>query len=208
MPGDEGVRRSLTASSIMQSTPLPISQCVAGRLLDMAMTRDAEQFRTGAWLRRPGRTNFFALYALAGALLFLGIPFIARASSSRSAGPSVGTFIPLLASCWCIGVPALLFARRLSRAGLWIAADGVVIRNPLRTIVVPLSDAEEFIAGIAGGGNGRPCPILKRRHDRAVGVWALGHEGVIWRFNRYVTEMQPVCDELNAVLRGLRGNPS
>jgi hypothetical protein len=99
----------------------------------------------------------------------------------------------------------LLFARRLTRTGLWLGADGIVVRNPLRTVSVPIDDADSFITGVARGGtNGTPCPLLRRRHGSAVGVWALGREGVVWRFGRYERGFQPLCDELNAVLQSLK----
>jgi hypothetical protein len=108
--------------------------------------------------------------------------------------------------CLAVAVVALIFARRLGRAGLWIAADGIVVRNPVRITTIPLDDADTFVAGVAGGGNGRLCPMLKRRRGSAVGVWALGREGFIWQMKRQMPEVTPLCDELNGVLRLVRGD--
>jgi hypothetical protein len=83
--------------------------------------------------------------------------------------------------------------------------DQIVIRNPFRTWTIPIDDADSFAEGVASGsGNGTPCPLLRRRHGRPVGVWALGGDGVIGRFGRYVRDLQPLCDELNAALASLK----
>jgi hypothetical protein len=135
------------------------------------------------------------------------MPFVVLLSVSHTHHPdnSIGAFLAIVAFCLCLAVPGLFLARRLSNAGVWIGADGIVVRNPVRTIPVPLRDAESFVPGVAsGGGNGTPCPILKRKHGRPVGVWALGREGVVWRFGRYQHEMEPLCDQLNTVLRTLQ----
>ena len=48
--------------------------------------------------------------------------------------------------------------------------------------------------------------MLQRKHGRSIGVWALGREGVVWRFGRYQHEMEPLCDELNVVLSTVRAS--
>lgn len=152
--------------------------------------------RTGSWVRVARRTRCFTALALLFSIAFVAISF----SASSSAGNTVSIF----AFCWCCAALGLLLAVRFARAGVWIAADGIVVRNPFRTVTVPLEDADQFVAGIAAGsGNGTPCPILKRRHGRSVGVWALGREGFVWSFRRYTDEMHPLCDELNAALSTL-----
>jgi hypothetical protein len=86
-----------------------------------------------------------------------------------------------------------------------MSRDGIVVQNPLSTTTIALSDADGFVAGTAKGvGNGTPCPILKLKHAGGVGVWALGREGVIWKFKRYEQELQPLCDQLNATLDDLK----
>jgi hypothetical protein len=110
------------------------------------------------------------------------------------------------AGAFFLGMAALglLLAHRLRQAGVWLGPDRVVVRNPLRTWMIPLSDATGFAGGVAaGGGNGTPCPLLRRRHGRPVGIWALGREGVVWHFGRYQYELEPLCDQLNVVLADL-----
>jgi hypothetical protein len=109
-----------------------------------------------------------------------------------------------------LGVPAacgLWIARRVARAGLWVAADGVVVRNPLRTLTLSVNDVASFSPGVARGvGNGTPCPILKSKRGVVIGIWALGRDGLAWRTTRHLHEMEPLCDDLNALLHGLQGD--
>lgn len=163
-------------------------------------SQSAEDVRAEVWVRKKGRTRSAAAWAVGVALVWLLLPLAGFAASH---GYSVGGWIGLVAFCWGVAVVALLSARRFARTGVWLASDGVVIRNPARTVVVPLGDAEEFVPGVAGSGNGTPCPVLKRRQGQQVGIWALGREGFIWSFKRYSKEMQPLCDELNSVLQTL-----
>jgi hypothetical protein len=46
--------------------------------------------------------------------------------------------------------------------------------------------------------------MLTRDGGPPVGVWALGREGWVWRYDRHLTELEPLCDELNTVLRRVR----
>jgi hypothetical protein len=48
--------------------------------------------------------------------------------------------------------------------------------------------------------------MLTRRDEDAIGVWALGREGVVWRFGRHERELQPLCDALNAALHRLQNS--
>ena len=101
-----------------------------------------------------------------------------------------------------VGLP-LLFAWRIGTAGIWIGREGIVVQGPLRTWTIPLEEAHVFSPGVQPGygPNGTPCPMLTRDGGRPVGVWALGREGWVWRYDRYLSELEPLCDELNAVLR-------
>lgn len=125
---------------------------------------------------------------------------IANGNPHNTTGSDVGFGV------FVLGIDAFLVvcARRLSRAGLLMSRDGVVVRGPFKTWAFPLADAESFEPGVqAGGGNGTPCPMLKRKNGGAIGVWALGHEGVVWRYRQYLHDLEPLCDELNEVLRSM-----
>jgi hypothetical protein len=102
--------------------------------------------------------------------------------------------------------PPLLIAWRIHKAGLRIGSDEIVVRGPLKTWAVPLAGAKGFSPGVQSGygPNGTPCPTLSRDGGWPVGIWALGREGVIWRYGRYLKEYEPLCAELNGLLRRLQ----
>lgn len=99
-----------------------------------------------------------------------------------------------------LAAPGVVLARRMVITGLWIGRDGIVIRGPFSTRRVSLENADVFVPGVAGGGNGTPCPLLRLKPRGTIGVWALGREGVIFRYERYLAALKPLCEELNAVL--------
>jgi hypothetical protein len=124
-------------------------------------------------------------------------------------GPAtVSKVVGLGALYFGIAALGLVFAARVARAGVWIGADGIVVRGPFRTRSVALDDAGRFVPGLQGrGGNGVPCPMLERHDDPAVGVWALGRRNVWFRYQRLCQEIQPLCDELDALVGTLRSQP-
>ncbi len=155
------------------------------------------------WIRTTKRTRGGAFFALVFAVGWTAVFFatIANGNPHNTTGGDIGFGV------FVLGIDAFLVvcARRLSRAGLLMSRDGVVVRGPFKTWAVPLADAESFEPGVqAGGGNGTPCPMLKRKNGGAIGVWALGHEGVVWRYRQYLRDLEPLCDELNAVLGAVR----
>ena len=147
------------------------------------------------WLRNMRRTRLFAAYTVVWSLGFAAIFFVPNHHWHKTTGDQ------LVLGVFFFGTAAagLVLARRVARAGLWLGGNGIVIRNPLKRWTVPLGDARAFVVG-----NDKPSPYLVRQHGGAVVVWALGREGVVWRFARYQRELQPLCDELNAVLRELQ----
>jgi hypothetical protein len=163
------------------------------------------------WLRKSRRTRLFALIAAgisAAWPVAVAVSAIVGFTKPHSHA-RLGTIVAVGAVVVAMAVGGLLFARRLARTGMLMSRDGIVVRNPLSTTTIALSDADGFVAGTAQGvGNGTPCPILKLKHAGGVGVWALGREGVIWNFSRYEQELHPLCDELNAVLADLKARRS
>jgi hypothetical protein len=153
------------------------------------------------WIRRPRWTRLCAAVAVALSIAFAAIFFVPNRHLHKTVGDDIALGLFFFGPA---GV-GLVLARRLATAGVLMASDVVVVRNPLRTVTLALSDVEGFVPGVARGfGNGTPCPMLKRVHSRAIGIWALGRDGVVWRFGRYQHELQPLCDELNVVLRRLQ----
>jgi hypothetical protein len=118
---------------------------------------------------------------------------------------TIGNDVGIVAICAALAAVVFWVAYRMFKAGLWIGPVGVVVRGALRTKTIGLPDVDSFGPGLlAGPGNGTPCPMLKRRDGPPVGVWALGREGVIWRYASYAEELKPLCDELNDLLQDMR----
>jgi hypothetical protein len=46
--------------------------------------------------------------------------------------------------------------------------------------------------------------MLERRGQPPVGVWALGRRNIWFRYDRVCQEIQPACDELNALVESVR----
>jgi hypothetical protein len=147
-----------------------------------------------AWIRNWRRTRAWALIATLYGLVFAGLPFL---SGGHSAG--------LTAFDVALAAAALVLAVRVVRSGVWIGADGLVVRGPFRTLTVAPQDAGPFTPGLQGrAGNGTPCPMLQRRGQRAVGVWALGQRNIWFRYDRLCQEIQPLCDELSTLVEAVR----
>ena len=154
------------------------------------------------WMRRRGRTRAFSGLASASALWFAAMA-LAVVVDADTIGAAVGG-VPL-AGMACV---AAAFAHRIARAGLWMAPDGIVVRGPVRSWSLSVHEADGFAVGIQQSiGNGTACPMLQRADGHPIGVWALGREGLVWRFPRHVRELEPLCGELNRILESLRTPP-
>jgi hypothetical protein len=156
----------------------------------------------GVWIRNSRRTRRFAAFAVAWSLLFGCIFFV---PSSAHWHKTAADYVGLGVFFFGLAALGLTLARRLAIAGLWIGPDGISVRGPLKTKRIPLADADVFVPGVlAGSGNGTPCPMLRLKHGRPVGVWALGREGLVFRYRRYLDDLQPLCEDLNAVLGAMK----
>ena len=154
------------------------------------------------WMRPRSRHRAHAMFlgfmAFCNAALSLVVAVMGR---SLDEGAAAAMLLVVAAGCGVV-------AYRTYHAGLWIAADGIVIRGPLWTSRVAVDAAESFFAGVQdGAGNGTPCPMLATGDGRAIGVWALGRQGVVWRYPRYLRELEPVCTELNRLLECAKAKP-
>jgi len=163
---------------------------------------DTVEVGRSAWIRNPRRTRVWAALAVLWSLAFACLLFI-QGSMSLGEGLALGAFY--------FGIAALgiVFARRVASAGVWIGPDGIIVRGPFRTQSVSVAEAQGFVPGLQGGaGNGTPCPTLERRNGRPVGVWALGRRNWVFHYQRLFGEIQPLCDELNDLLRAVQsGSP-
>ncbi|MEA2210790.1 MAG: hypothetical protein QOF83_738 [Solirubrobacteraceae bacterium] len=157
------------------------------------------------WIRNARRTRAWAAIAVLWAVIMAGLRF--RSGGHPTDVTLVGNLI-LGALFFGMAILGLLVAGRVARAGLWVGRDGIVVRGPFRTAVVPIDEAGLFAPGLQGaGGNGTPCPMLSRRDGAGVGVWALGRRNVWFRYERLCQEIQPLCDELNGLVETLRSAP-
>ncbi len=168
----------------------------------MAQNRSSNEVRRDSWLRRPSRLRWFVIsfVAIVGVIVAIVLPKLIGAAENGRGWSAVAGAVAIIA----LGAPYVYFAWRISRSGIWIGADGIVIRGPLRTRRIPGSSAVSFAPGVQpGAGNGTPCPILTRADGSEIGVWALGRESLVWNFGDRLEEMRPLCDELNALLEDL-----
>jgi hypothetical protein len=161
------------------------------------------------WIRDSRRTRRFMVAALVPwSLLWVGLG-VALLLTPHKTGPAQtpGQRVLLGVISLAVAAPGVILARRLVTTGLWIGRDGIVIRGPFSTQRVSLADADAFVPGVAGSLNGTPCPMLQLKPRGAIGVWALGREGVIFHYQRYLAALKPLCEELNAVLRATKSGP-
>jgi hypothetical protein len=152
------------------------------------------------WIRNRRRTRAWSAVAVVWSVVVASRLLVAGGGSRASEVTLVfaAIYLPL-------AVLGVVLAIRIVRAGVRIGADGVVVRGPFRTQTVALDTALRFSPGLQGrGGNGTPCPMLGRRGQRAVGVWALGRRNIWFRYDRVCQEIQPACDELNALVESVR----
>ncbi len=157
---------------------------------------ETDVIRPNAWLRRSGRTFWFAIVALGMAAAFVAMSLSLALGSGSILGAAIFGLV--------FAGPCLFFARRVGRAGLWMGPAGLVVRGPLRTWEVPGNNAVSFSPGVQpSAGNGTPCPILTRSDGSTIGVWALGREGLVFNFDTHLEELRPLCDELNSLLEEL-----
>jgi hypothetical protein len=130
---------------------------------------------------------------MTGAVLTVALSFALPTVEARLALYGL-CLSPLLLGAWCV-----------NRTGLWIGLDGVVVRGFVRTRRVPLGKVRAFVPGACGWwGNGYPAPVLERTGAGRIPIFTLGREGVAWKFEEYLEQLEPVCDELNALLRVLQ----
>jgi hypothetical protein len=158
------------------------------------------------WIRKPRRTRVAAATAVAFSLALAGIFFIPLFEGKLDSQTPAAAYLILALFFFGTAALGLALARRLARAGLWMGPTGIMVRNPLRTTHIALAQAEAFVPGVVGDRNGTPCPVLKSKPDGAVGVWALGREGVVFRYRRYLQGLQPLCDQLNDLLGALQSS--
>jgi hypothetical protein len=92
-------------------------------------------------------------------------------------------------------------AVRTARAGLWMGSGGVVLRGVFKTRSFALNAVTGFAPKV---GSSYACPWLNRPHRRPLLVSALSLGGLGGATALRAQQLQPVCDELNALLKTLQ----
>ncbi len=154
-----------------------------------------------AWMRKPRRTNTFAALAYVNAAAWVAMGADV-ATQSRFTSDTVTLVVALV---FLLGVAALsvIAGVRIAGCGLWMSADEVRVKGPLRSWTLSVDEVEGFEPGVSGAGKGTPCPLLKRTHGQPIGVWGLGDEGLFTGNRDSLAALRPLCDELNELLRTL-----
>ncbi len=153
------------------------------------------------WIRKPRRTLGFATCAFLNSAFWIWM-LVNVASKPRFVAHN-GGLLPFVVFFLVVALGSAAAGRRLARCGLWIGSEGIVVRGPLRTRRLTVQDVERIEPGVqrpGDAGNGTPCPILRLADGSAVGVWALGTEGLRSGYRRHLEDMQPMCDQLNQLL--------
>jgi hypothetical protein len=109
----------------------------------------------------------------------------------------------LLAVFGILSLGEAWYAFGCASAGLLVADDVVVIRNPAKKREVPISDVLRFTAGQQPSGYGNPTPgvMLELHGGRAYPVWTLAREGFVWNSSGNVAAWVAAADSLNELLR-------
>lgn len=156
------------------------------------------------WIRRPGRTRFGATLAVAMSVAALLAPWLWPVHGTQRAGGPAGLGAAALLGCMALAAAGAWLARRLARTGLWVGADRVIVRNPIRTWTIELGNVRSFALAAPPGprAHGDPVPVLCRREGPPVEVWALGRHHDARR--PAAGELEPLCDGLNDLLLALR----
>lgn len=163
---------------------------------------DLTEIAPGRWIRNRRRTRVWSALAAVWSLFVASRLLV---GGGTSASNPAGVLLALAALYLPLAGLGLVLTVRVARAGVRIGPEGIVIRGPFRTHAVTLNSALRFSPGLQGrAGNGTPCPMLERRGDRAVGVWALGRRNIWFRYERLCQEIQPACAKLNALVEDMR----
>jgi hypothetical protein len=123
-------------------------------------------------------------------------------------------------AAWAIGVlfysPIAYVAGRLtlgfSRAGVTISPAAVIVRNPWRTVTVPVAQAEGFKANSYGNGN---AAVMLRvtttgswgAPNRPIILAATYKGGFIWTAEKRAARLEPVAVEMNSALTRAQAAP-
>jgi hypothetical protein len=171
-----------------------------------ARSAPASVVAPNVWIRKARRTGTFAVLAYVNAAAWVAISVDVASKSQFTS--HLGSFVVMLVFLLGVAALSVITGLRLASCGLWMSQEKIVIVGPLRTWTLGVGEVEGFEPGVRGARNGTPCPVLKRTHGRPIGVWALGREGLISSYDRFLDELRPLCEELNELLGTLDAVPN
>jgi hypothetical protein len=160
-----------------------------------------------SWLRVPEwETYAGAVTCVVFAIFWV---FVGVLVAVKFAGEGIGV-IAFVLFFFVIAAVCATLAVRIPRAGLWIDADGVTVRGVTKTTRVPLRVVEEFAPRDLGMGGAIRTTVgvtLRRRRERDLIVWSMRHGEFTGKAHREkaLARWQPVCDELNELVRSFPG---
>jgi len=150
----------------------------------------------GRGIRSPART------ACIGGLWFVWAGFFAWLAFDHhgrvyQASSSAGLTVVLL----ILAIPGLILGVRELRSGLWIDSDVVVVRGMFRTSRLKPNEIDGFKAEMRLA----PSPLLHRQHGAPIVIGALAQGGFLKSSQRRCLDaLEPVCGQLNALLRAVQ----
>ncbi len=171
-----------------------------------ARSAPASVVAPNVWIRKARRTGTFAVLAYLNAAAWVAISVDVASKSQFTS--HLGSFVVMLVFLLGVAALSVITGLRLASCGLWMSQEQVVVVGPLRTWTLGVGEVAGFEPGVRGSRNGTPCPVLKRTHGRPIGVWALGRDGLISSYGRFLDELRPLCDELNELLGTLNAKRS
>ncbi|HEY8083489.1 MAG TPA: hypothetical protein VIE64_08070 [Solirubrobacterales bacterium] len=180
---------------------------LSGGVLEHAVPTGIEVV-PGTWMRKRGP----AIWLGAPVLAVIGLFFAAGvifAPMDASPGESIGTLVAVELMLIAIAALFITAAVRMARAGLRISAQGVSLRGVLRTWNLSLAEVEQFVPGTFSSGLVRSDIGVKlaQRQGNDLIVWAMRGSAPSSgdKLEAALTELQPLCDELNELLYSMRG---
>jgi hypothetical protein len=165
---------------------------------------------SGIWMRdRHFATWFFALFFAAVSLFFAAGAIAMPIAGETQPGESLVLRVITELMVIVVAILAGALAVRTFNAGLLISSQGVTLRGVLRTRDFSLPEVKRFVPGIFSSGLVRTeiGVKLERREGYDLAIWAMrgGAPSSEDGLEDAMAGLQPLCDELNALLYSIRG---
>jgi hypothetical protein len=157
------------------------------------------------WIRKRRRTLGFATLAFLNSAFWVWM--LVSIANKPGFVSRNGGLVPFVLFFLTVAFSSAVAGGRLAGCGLLIGPTGIVVKGPLRTRRLAVQEVDRIEPGVKRPGdvsNGTPCPILRLTDGEAVGVWALGVEGLTFSYRRHLDDMQPLCHELNELLNSVK----